>query len=98
MFISHLFLLSNLNSCGLSSLILLLFWFGPADRTEILPQIQEADMPSFRAAVTFVQWAFTDRACFHDLHYTFSKTCSSIAQLRNRAFVFALFCFIAEER
>jgi len=36
-------------------------------------------MPSFRTAVTFVQRVIADQARFHDLHYTFSKTGSSIA-------------------
>jgi hypothetical protein len=35
-------------------------------------------MPSFRAAYAFVRRVTADLACFHDQHYTFSKTGSSI--------------------
>jgi len=61
-----------------------LFRLRSAYRTEEFPQIQEADMPSFRAAGASVQGAIANRAHFHDLHYTLSKTGSSRAGLTGR--------------
>jgi hypothetical protein len=62
-----------------------LFRLRSAYRTEEFPQIQEADMPSFRAAGAFVQGVIANRAHFHDLHYTLSKTGSSRTYLRRKA-------------
>jgi len=47
--------------------------FGPADRTEQFPQIQEADMTSFRAAGAGVLRVAAYLTCIHSALYLFKK-------------------------
>jgi hypothetical protein len=42
-----------------------LFWLRPADRTEQLPLVQEADMASFGAADAFIDRLTANRTPFH---------------------------------
>jgi hypothetical protein len=58
-----------------------LFRLRPAYRAIEFPQVQEAHMPSFRAAGALVQRVIAYRACFHDGHYTLLKRRSSIKRI-----------------
>jgi len=46
-------------------------WLWLADRAEWFPQIQRADMPSFRAANAFIKRLFANLTYFHYRNYIF---------------------------